>query len=74
MGRCDKVDIMTPHSLEMQHHASKSFGNYFIAFFLMADIPVLTENTEEIAIGHKDGSRTMLAYKGVLFAEMGIEA
>ena len=69
----DKIDIMTAHSLKMEHHASQGFGGYFIAFFLMADIPILTKNTQEITVRHKDGSRTMLPYQGILFTKMGIE-
>jgi hypothetical protein len=57
----------------MEHHASQGFGGYYTAFFLMADIPVLTKNTEEIAVRHKDGSRTMLSDQGVLFTKVGIE-
>ncbi|MDD1750394.1 MAG: hypothetical protein LUO89_11025 [Methanothrix sp.] len=39
----------------------------------MADLPVLTEHTEEIAIGHKDGPGTMTPNKRVLLSKMRIE-
>jgi len=64
---------MTAHSLKVEHHASQGFGGYFTAFFLMADIPVLTKNTEEITVRHEDGSRPMPPYQRVLFTKMGIE-
>jgi hypothetical protein len=40
----------------------------------MADFPVLTENTEETAIGHEDGPGTMSTHQGILFSKMSIVA
>jgi hypothetical protein len=64
---------MAPQPLELQHHAGKGFRVYFASFTQMADLPVLTEHAEEIAIGHKDGPGTVGPYQGIFLSKMRIE-
>ena len=52
---------------------ARVFGLYFASFAQMADLPVLTEHTEEIAIGHKDGPGPLSPHQRVFLSKMRIE-
>lgn len=43
-------------------------------FLGLADIPILTEDTAQIAMAEEGGAGTLSAHQGVFLAEMGSEA
>ena len=65
---------MASQPLEMKHHAGKGFRVHFASFAQMADLPVLTEHTKEIAISHKDRPGPPGADQWVLFPKMRVVA
>jgi hypothetical protein len=71
MGRRDKIDIMTTLRLEAQHNCGQILYFNLFSFPTMADFPILTENTKEIAVAEKDSPRAMLPDQRVFFTEVG---
>jgi hypothetical protein len=63
---------MAADLLEVEHQLRQVFIINFLPFSLMRDGPVLAEDTAEIAVGEKDGTRSMPAYQRYLFTKMGL--
>jgi len=74
MGGCDQVDVMAADLLDVEHPVRQDFILNFLSPSLMGDGPVLTEDTAEIAVGEKDGARSMFTHQRYLFAKMGLSA
>ena len=72
MGGSDKIDIMAPYFLKMEHHACQVFISDALSFSLMGDRPVLAEDTTEIAVRKEDGTRPMATHQRYLLAKMGM--
>jgi hypothetical protein len=71
MGRSDKVDVVTTHILELQHHPGQPFGGDLTAFAEMADRIVLAEPAAQVAVGEEDRARSVLADQWPFLAEVG---
>jgi hypothetical protein len=65
---------MTADLLELKHHRSQVFISELLSFSLVGDGPVLAEDTAEIAVGYKYGTRPILTHQGYLFTKMGMAA
>jgi hypothetical protein len=74
MGWRDKVDVVASKLLQMEHHPCQLVRGNFLPFTQMADLVILAEKAEEIAMTEKNGSRPPCSDQGVLFAEMGAVA
>ncbi len=70
MRRCNKIDIMAPLLLEMNHDAGQFLRRYGDALTAMADIVVLTENAVEIAVGEENRSRSPPPHQWFLFSKV----
>ena len=74
MGRRDKINIVASLSLQIEHHCSQFFAGHLPAVTLMTDVKVLAKETEQVAMGKKNGAGAMGAYQWIFFPEMGIVA
>ena len=70
MGGRHKINIVTALLLQREHHGRNLFARDFLSLALVADVEVLTEQTHQIAVGKKYGSRTMAPHQRCFFAEM----
>jgi hypothetical protein len=73
MGGGDQVDVVAAGRFQLQHHGGQLLCRYRLSPALMADLAVLAEMAQQVAVGEKDGSGAMLTTDGRLLAEMGIE-
>jgi hypothetical protein len=60
--------------LQLQHHGGQGVSFYLPPFTPVADFPVLTEKTIQVAVGEEDGPGTKIAYKLRFLSEMGMAA
>jgi hypothetical protein len=58
----------------MEHHPRQLIRGNFLAFTQMADLVILAEKAEEIAMTEKNGPRPPCSDQRVFFAEMGAAA
>jgi hypothetical protein len=62
---------MAASVLQLYHHAGKSGMAGYPSVAAVGDLPILAEDTEEVAIGKEDRPRTAASHKGPFFAKMG---
>jgi hypothetical protein len=74
MGGRDEIDIMAANLLKVKHHIRDVFILNFLSSSLMGNGPVLTEDTTEVAIREKDGTRPSSTYQTHLLTKMGMIA
>jgi hypothetical protein len=72
MAGGDAIDIVAPHALKVQHDRCQLVVIQFAALAQMADIIILAESAPQVAVGEKNGARSLATHQGRLFAEMGI--
>ncbi len=72
MGGGDEIDIVTAGILEVQHDICQRFGRYFSSLACMADIVVLTEQTEQTAMGKKNGAGPISTDQGRFFPKVSV--
>ncbi len=73
MGWCDKVEIADTLRLQANHNCCKPFGPNLIPFTAVADIIILTEHAEQIAVSKKNGPGTALPHQGVFLAKNEVQ-
>jgi hypothetical protein len=71
MGGGDEVDVVATYLLESHHDPSHVREGNAFPTPKMADVIILAENAPEIAVGEKDGPRTMMSDQGGFLAKMG---
>ena len=72
MLRSDEVDIVTLGLiLKFEHKVSNFFSFQFPSILLLTDVPVLAEDTPEVAHAEEDGSRAIPALQDRLLAKVG---
>src|SRR5262245_24760880 len=69
LGR-DKVDVVTAAILQAKHQLGDLIGRAFVADRTLAYIPVLTEDTLQVAEAEEDCARAEPASEAVLLAKM----
>jgi hypothetical protein len=58
----------------MQHHTGKVFIGCLFTMTQVADVVILAEDAQQIAVGKKNRTGSMGAHQRILFSKMGIEA
>jgi hypothetical protein len=74
MGWRDKVDVVASKLLQMEHHPRQLIRGSFLTFAQMADLVILAEKAEEIAMTEENGPRSPCSDQRVFFAKMGAAA
>ena len=64
MGGGNKINVMTPHFLQPDHHRRQLLARHLLPFPEMTDLIVLAENAAEIAVAEEDGPGTGLTDQG----------
>ncbi len=68
MGWSNKVYIVATGILQKKHHAGYLLAGYFIAAAFMADIVILAEITQEVAVSKKYSAGTIMSNQQGLFS------
>jgi hypothetical protein len=74
VGGCDEIDVVGPSRLEGEHHLGKFPDRDGLAVTQVADGVVLAEDTSQVAVCEKDGSRSPGAGDGRFFSKVEVMA
>ena len=67
----DEINVVAAPLLEEEHHGGQIFETDLFAFPQVADLPILTKDAVQVAVGEKNGAGAMAAHQRVFLAEMG---
>ena len=73
MRRCYKIDVVTACLLQGKHHGRQLHIGYFPAHSPVADIKILAKIAQQVTVGEKYGSGTMLADQGRFFTKVRVK-
>ena len=73
MGRRYKVDVVATLILQGKHHGRQLSIAYFLAEALVADVVILTEIAQQIAVREEDGTGTVCPNKRCFFSKMRVK-
>ena len=73
MGRGNEINVVTPAILQMKHYTCKLLIGYLFTVTQMTDVIILAEVTQQVAVGKKNRTGTLVSHQRVLFPKVRIE-